>query len=845
MTVTDLAPDAAPLPLPESRPGAAPSRRAVSIGTRAALLVLAYVIVTGGLLATLLVQLRTEAIGASNRELAAFAQLTAGHTFEVALGLEDALKLTDVTLSMATDAGAVDPEQIRAMLRDVIANARALKDIVVLDARGRVVYQGAGRAEIGRDWSDRPYFTRFQKDAALSFGFGSAFAAGAGDWQIPVAHAWRRSNGQFLGVIVGMIDRQLFDKVWTFDAEIAGLSIALAAADGSVITRRPFAGAAVRPVIDDREILSALAQDRPADTLQVTDAADGRVRLVAYRRVAGYPGLVILVAQPRDVVLANWWRVVAVAGSSWLLASLALGALGLWLAREMKARGILESRYRALFNSIPYPVIVSEAGGTRILASNDATGRQYGWPAADPDVHLPDDFAVLAARRHDFSPDTATVIAEQRHRNREGAAIDVELTVRQIEYGGGPAHLTVAVDVSDRLRAERARRAAEDQLRQSQKMDVLGQLTGGIAHDFNNILMVIIDNVETLAEAPGVDAEMRRGLDRIADSAQRAEDLTRQMLAFSRKQPLRPRPTDVNDLVADTGKLLRRTLGEQIEIDSILADDVWTVDVDPVQLGTSLVNLCLNARDAMPGGGHVLIETQNVTVDAAHPAPDAAVPPGDYVRIAVSDTGHGILPADIDRIFDPFFTTKAAGKGSGLGLSMVYGFIRQSNGHVGVSSEIDRGTSFRLYLPRHAGAAGAAAAPQPAVAVGGSERVLVVEDDAQVRASVVRQLLSLGYTVESAEDGAAGLAAFEAAARPYALLLTDVIMPGPLNGKALADEVARRWPATAIVFMSGYTDNALVHRGEIDAGVRLLNKPFRKRDLAQILRQALDGQPHA
>ena len=454
------------------------------------------------------------------------------------------------------------------------------------------------------------------------------------------------------------------------------------------------------------------------------------------------------------------------------------------------------------------------------MAFNDAATQQYGWePGGDTD--LPEHFSVLAARRSDFSPDVATVIPGQRHRDRNGATIDVELAVRRIDYDGKPALLTVAVDVSDRLRAEVARRTAEEQLRHSQKLDVLGQLTGGIAHDFNNILMVIIANAEALAEKDALDADTRKGLDRISDSAQRAEDLTRQMLAFSRKQPLRARPTNVNDLVADTGKLLRRTLGGQIEIDSILPDDVWTVDIDRAQLETSLVNLCLNARDAMPDGGRVLIETQNVTIDAAHEAaPEATfggVPPGAFVQITVSDTGRGILPADLDRIFEPFFTTKASGKGSGLGLSMVYGFIRQSNGHIAVTSDIDRGTTFRLWLPRFAGPLPEAGARAATPAVGGTERILVVEDNPQVRASVVGQLRSLGYAVSEADDGTAGIAAFEAAAQPYDLLLTDVVMPGPINGKALADAVAGRWPTSRIVFMSGYTDNVLGNQGGIDA----------------------------
>jgi CheY-like chemotaxis protein len=312
------------------------------------------------------------------------------------------------------------------------------------------------------------------------------------------------------------------------------------------------------------------------------------------------------------------------------------------------------------------------------------------------------------------------------------------------------------------------------------------------------------------------------------------------MLAFSRKQPLRPRPSNINDLVTDTGRLLRRALGEQVEIDSILADELWSVDVDRAQLETALVNLCLNARDAMPGGGRVLVETRNIVVDAALAAHEPGLEVGDHVLITVSDTGHGILPQHADKVFEPFFTTKASGKGSGLGLSMVYGFIKQSRGHIAFSTEVDRGTVFRIYLPRSTSDPAEGGPRKQAAIVGGTERLLVVEDDPQVRASVVRQLQSLGYGVTQAGDGVAGLAAVGEVSQPFDLLLTDVVMPGPLNGKALADEVRRRAPTTRVVFMSGYTDNILLSRGSIDPGVRLLNKPFRKSDLARMIREALD-----
>ncbi len=810
-----------------------------NVAARAVLLAIAYVLVTAGLLAGLLYQLRNEALVAAKKELGAYAQLTAGHTFEVALGVEEALQLAAMTLSVASGSGAADETQIRQMLRDVAANARVLKDIVVIDATGRTVYQANGRDDIGKDRSSQPYFARFKADPELKFEIAAAARGMVGPadaWSIPMARVWRSSDGAFAGVVVGLLDPQYFGKAWTFDSELKGLAIALTAADGTVITRQPFSAAIIgRPLFD------APASGPPvlagqAATLVAPSPLDDGERLFAYRKVAAYPTLLVFVSQPMDVVLAGWRRVATIVGGGWLVASLALGVLGFWLARTIKARGLLEGRYRALFDSIPHPVIVSDDSASRVLAFNAAAARQYAWtgePAADG-TSLPADFELLMTRRSQFSSDTAIAIEGQRHRNGAGELIDVDMTVRLIDYNGRPAILTIAVDVTARKQAERERQAAEEKLRQSQKMDVLGQLTGGIAHDFNNTLMVVQGNVETLLERRDLDPEIESLLVQIARSTESAEELTRHLLAFSRKQPLRPRPTSVNDLIVETGKLLRRTLGEQIEIDAVLSDDLWPVDIDRAQLRTSLVNLSLNARDAMPGGGRLLIETQNVRLDL--PRAGSALT-GDCVLINVNDSGDGIASENVEKIFEPFFTTKSGSRNSGLGLSMVYGFVKQSRGHIEVESELGRGTSLRIYLPRGTDVAATTTRREAAPLTGGNERVLVVEDDEQVRGSIVRKLVSLGYRVDQAADGVSGLAAFEAAQTPYDLLLSDVIMPGGLNGKELGDEVCRRWPETRIVFMSGYVDNAFG-----DRQVLLLSKPFSKADLAQMMRLALGGE---
>ncbi len=394
-------------------------------------------------------------------------------------------------------------------------------------------------------------------------------------------------------------------------------------------------------------------------------------------------------------------------------------------------------------------------------------------------------------------------------------------------------HFFIGRDMTERDRADA-------QLRQSQKMEVVGQLTGGVAHDFNNILMIIMANADALLEQEGIDSHVHGRLKKIVGATERAAELTRQLLAFSRKQPLRPQHTNLNDLVSTTGNLLRRTLGEHVEIDAILADDLWVTRVDRAQLETALVNLCVNARDAMFAGGRLLIETKNARLDEADAAREIDVSPGDYVLLSVTDNGSGMSPDLLSKVFEPFFTTKPVGKGSGLGLSMVYGFIKQSGGHIKIDSAVGRGTSIRLYLSRAEAGAARAAEMADATMPRGKERILVTEDDAQVRASVVQQLRSLGYEVAEAADGEQALAELTAALQPYDLLLTDFVMPGLLNGMALAEEAGRRRPAMRIVFMSGYSEDAIVQHGRLDPGVRLLAKPFRKIDLACKIRLALD-----
>jgi len=383
--------------------------------------------------------------------------------------------------------------------------------------------------------------------------------------------------------------------------------------------------------------------------------------------------------------------------------------------------------------------------------------------------------------------------------------------------------------------------ALEQQLRQSQKLDAIGQLTGGIAHDFNNILTVITGSIEILADAVAHSPELAAISRMIDEAAGRGSDLTRQLLAFARKQPLQPQSTDVNQLILDTIKLLRPTLGESIEIETTLEEEPWPAMIDSSQLGTALINLAVNARDAMPRGGKLLLETHNLVLDASfatiHPE---EIRPGPYVMIAVTDTGVGIAEDVREMVFEPFFTTKEFGQGTGLGLSMVYGFVKQSGGHIKIYSEEGHGTTFKLYLPRSSESLVRIERPL-AVAESGDETILVVEDDALVRQYVIAQLESLGYAVLAAASAREALDVVTSG-RAFDLLFTDVILGSEINGPSLADEILRLRPGIKVLYTSGYTKDAMTTQGRLEPGVELITKPYRKTELARKIRAML-GKP--
>ncbi|USI74544.1 response regulator [Sphingomonas morindae] len=481
------------------------------------------------------------------------------------------------------------------------------------------------------------------------------------------------------------------------------------------------------------------------------------------------------------------------------------------------------------------------------LAVNPAWTRVLGWCEADivgqPTsrfVH-PDDLAATRAEIEKLVDGGESHGFENRFRHRDGAYRHLSWSA----VAAGGELYAVARDVTEEKAQEAALAETEAALRQAQKMETLGQLTGGVAHDFNNLLQIVLGNLDMLRRHLPAEAGPRlaRAVESATTGAQRAATLTQRLLAFARRQPLAPKAIDANQLILGMADLLRRTLGETITLDLALARELWTIEADPNQLETAMLNLAVNARDAMAGGGRLGVRSENRTIDAAEAADLPGVRPGCHVVLAIEDSGTGMDATVLARIFEPFFTTKDVGHGTGLGLSMVYGFVKQSGGAVLVDSEPGRGTVVRLFFPRHQGAAAvpAARADPPAMPRGAGETILVCEDDAEVRATSALALAELGYRVLEAEDGAAACRLLADPAERIDLLFTDVVLPGGMTGADVAAEAQRHRPAIRTLFTTGYARDAIVHHGRLDAGVALLAKPFGFAELAQRIHALLAG----
>lgn len=529
---------------------------------------------------------------------------------------------------------------------------------------------------------------------------------------------------------------------------------------------------------------------------------------------------------------------------------------------------------REAFSNFPMPRNTAVFGptfdGEGIIRSDDITkdpryGRNKPWKGM-PEGHLPvrSYLAVPVISRSGevigglfFGHEDTGAFSERSERGLSGLAAEAAVALDNARLAQ-----SVQQELQERTRAEEALRnlnatleeqvaertaqlrVNEEALRQSQKMEAVGQLTGGIAHDFNNLLQVIIGNLDTLQRNLGSGSpRLLRAANHAMTGAQRAASLTQRLLAFSRRQPLDPRPTSVNALVSSLSDMIPRTLGETIQVETVLGAGLWKVDIDSSELEAALLNLAVNARDAMPAGGRLTIETANAYIDEAYTATHAEVLPGQYVVICVSDSGVGMDESTVAQAFEPFFTTKAVGKGTGLGLSQVYGFVKQSGGHVKIYSEVGHGTTVKIYLPRLPGEASDLESEDAALIPEGAEEetILVLEDDDDVRTYSVEVLRDLGYRVVEAHDGPSALRLLERQAR-VDLLFSDVVLPGGMTGAEVAAEARELRPELKVLFTTGYARNAIIHHGRLDKGVQLITKPFTSAALAARIRDVLDDR---
>ncbi|MGE0422775.1 MAG: ATP-binding protein [Reyranellaceae bacterium] len=768
--------------------------------------------------------------------------------FDADRALTDIASRLDTIVPQQVRRGeTIDEALLHGRLKEGLSAIPYLMQVGVADSTGRLIASSA-RLPVGTvSVADRAYF-QFHRDTANTTLFldDPIVSRVSGTRIASVSKRISAADGRFVGVVVAPLDLQYFVDLYR---EISlgergaiellnERSIVLAGSATDVGAK-----SAINPVLAGLGAAAVVERGR-------FEGSDGVARIGATARVGSRP-IFISVARARDQVLADWRRQV------WGQGVVLVGVLAIILTLGLVAyrdHGLLlaaladQRRHLALLDSINETttdaVIVADRKG-RTPLYNPAAIALLGRPPTGP---------FTEATAFDLLEGDQPVERE-RHplaRALTGESVaPVELVVRRKDVAdryvmasalpvrdadeGIDSVVMICRDITDY-------RATQLQLQQAQRLKAVGQLTGGVAHDFNNVLTVILGNLDMIASDVVLDDAQQQAVAEVIRAAERGATITRSLLSFSRQQPLQPRSVDVNALVTEAAKLLRPTLGERVEISTALESDAPPALVDPAQLQTAILNLAINARDAMPEGGKLLLETGSARLDEDYAARHSEIQAGVYSLIAVTDTGTGMTKEIVDKVFEPFFTTKGPGRGTGLGLSMVYGFVRQSAGHVKIYSEPGVGTTVKMYLPLSETPADPDTTGAPKPAGGNGELILVVEDDADVRAFACGQLRALNYRVVEAATAKQALDLMTRH-RDVALLFTDVVLAGGMNGRELADTIARSQPELPVLYTSGYTDNAIVHHGRLDPGVRLLSKPYRVAALADAVRDAIARVP--
>jgi PAS domain S-box-containing protein len=800
----------------------------------------------------------------------ALAHILSEHLAGTIAGLDAALVQLSVHSTQVggprAPASAWDP-----VLRATLAALPGVGSISVLDDGGIITHSTLASI-VGQSRGDRFLFQRLLRDPNSDLVADTPMRSlASGKSFLPLGRRLRSADGAFAGSIVVTFEPERLRAFYrSVDVGKSGIIWVLHPA-GSILFEEPSAGNPMGKEAAGSPILAAYAAHPGGGYVRGPIGSSRESYETAYRTV-GKPPLIMAVSLADSDVLADWWREVWIATIVNVLIAIVLLIGAVRLQREIKKRARSDAalvekvddlqqaigerdeayaalsagqaRFQAIMDHAPLVVFLQDLEGRYVFVNRafetyagvkvlDALGKRRSeiMPAAEAAQHDAYDREVVERREPIQREITVTLPAGKR------TALTVRFPI--FDRGGTLTSVgIVAIDISER-------RNMEAQLVQAQKMEAIGQLTGGIAHDFNNLLTAILINADILLQQLESDENLRPLAQVTLEAAERGAALTSRLLAFSRRQMLEARTVDINGLLHGMEQLLRRSLGEHVAVVLRLADNAPAARVDPHQLETAVLNLAVNARDAMAGGGTLTIETASVTLDEHYARENVEVKPGDYVMIAVSDTGAGMEPDVAARAFEPFFTTKGVGKGTGLGLSMVYGFVKQSEGHVKIYSERGVGTALKLYLPRAETPVAPIAARAPAGALPtGKEMILLVEDDRLVRINTEAQLLALGYTVVTAENAAEAVDKIVEGLRPD-LLFTDVVMPGKINGFELA-KMLRGWlPDLKALFMSGYTQGATtLPDGTPVSAAHFLGKPFRRAELAAKIREVL-GEPVA
>lgn len=726
-----------------------------------------------------------------------------------------------------------------------------LSGLRISDATGEILYSTDSATSPRIDVADRAYFRQARDHREIELVYETTISRANGRPNLMLAKALRTPQGDFRGVVTAAIELKYFQDLFSsLDVGNRG-NIAIFRQDdfSTIVQRSANASRNDAPRRMSATERSLIGTGQAMATFDAVSDYDGVPYIASLHALDFYP-FAISVALSRDEVLKDWKIRSSLAVG--LLVFLAFLAILLRRASNRQQTAIIdlangEANLRTISDnaSVGIVVFVEE----RCVFANGHVERMLGYDMHEiqqipiGDLPHPEDRPLMFERhRRRLAGEEIPSRYETRLLAKDGNAIPVEINAAVTKWNGEPAVIAVFSDISARKQAEAERQTLESRLREAQKMEAIGKLTGGMAHDFNNYLGVIIGNLDLLEGLIAKETQASKLLASAMSGALRSADLNRSLLAFARRQPLAPQSVDPNRSVDAVATLLRRTLGEDIALNTDLAPDIWPIWIDASQLDSCIVNLANNARDAMPEGGSLTISTRNLQADDLYAAATSGMVLGDYVLIEITDSGSGMPPETMSQAFEPFFSTKPVGHGTGLGLSMVYGFTKQSGGHVALYSEIGHGTTVRLYLPRHDGAGRTDVAPadKSAALIGGPETILVVEDNIQMRQTAITQLASLGYRVMEAEHGAAALAILDQHQTHIDLLFTDIVMPGDLDGYSLAALAIERRPSIGILLTSGFPRNTMRTVGMDTDGIDLLTKPYRLDHLMNAVRTALN-----